>query len=276
MTLKNQIRTDDEALISLDKVQDNPICPTCLQNLSSEQRSRLVTDLEMKKQTLQNEMKNAESKERDLHQALLLLDQLTEKNAELQKRAAQLEHLNGDLAENERQLSEVSKKIKEIKDDVAGEELFDLQQDLENHQEALRMLETKYALFKRQQLEIQRADREISMTCHNRLFSEWITEALDMTIKSIMGVPLRQVEKGIYDCMGKFDLLRGQDASLDLEKTQMLPDMVNRSFHSLSGSEKGILYRARFRLHPGHCSCPQHGHPAREKSWRGLERGGGQ
>ena len=240
--LINQLKNEDDLIASLNKMQDNQLCPTCLQTVSLDQRNKLLTDIENRRQILEKEIQNTESTEKESSKALYLLDQLTEKYADLQERSARVQHFNRELSEIEQQLAELSKKIDLINHEADYKESFELQNDLEKLRESLKVLETNHALFERRQLEIKKTDAEMLVTSHNRLFSEWITEALDMTLKSTMGVSLRQVEKGIHDCLKKFDLLQGQVASLNLEKTQLLPDFENRNFHALSGSEKGILY----------------------------------
>jgi DNA repair exonuclease SbcCD ATPase subunit len=242
--LINQLKNEDSLISSLNKTQKNQVCPTCLQIISPDQRNKLLDDIENKKLLLAKEIQKTESTEKELSKTLYLLDQLTEKYADLKERSARLQHFNQELDENEQQLAELSRKIDLIARNADCEESLELRNKLEKSKESLKVLETENALFERRLLEIKKADAEMLMTSHNRLFSEWITDALDMTIKSTMGVSLRQVERGIQGCLKSFDLLRGQNATLNLEKTQLLPDFSNRNFHSLSGSEKGILYLA--------------------------------
>ncbi len=240
--LINQLKNEDSRIAPLNEVQDNHLCPACLQTISPDQRNKILADIENRKLLLATEIQKTEATGKESEKALYLLDQLAEKYADLKERAARLQQLHRELAENEQQLSELSKKIDLITQDADLGKSFELQNDLERFKESLKVLETKHALFERRQLEIKKADAELLKTSHNRLFSEWIADALDMTIKSTMGVSLRQVERGIHACLKKFDLLRGQAASLNLEKSQLLPDFENRNFHALSGSEKGILY----------------------------------
>ncbi len=241
-TLINQLKNEEDLMYSINKMQDDPLCPTCRQTVSLEQLNKLGADIEIRKQQIKNEIQSAESKEKELTKALQLLNQLTERHTDIRERSIHLQHLNDELAEIEQQLAELLIKTNEIGGYANDKELLVLQQTLQELQESQKIVETNQALFERQQSEIQKADYEIHRVSHNRLFSEWITDALDMTIKSMMGMPLRQIEKEIYDCLKNFGLLHAEDICLNLEKTQLLPDFEKRSFHALSGGEKSILY----------------------------------
>lgn len=241
-TLRNQLKNEEDVMQSISKMQNDPLCPTCHQTVSSEQRKKLVADIEIRKQQIKNEIHNAESKEKELTKALQLLNQLAERYTDIRERAIHLQHANAELLEIEKQLTELSIKTNEIRGNANGKELQEIQQTLHDLQESQKIVEMNQALFERQQSEIQKADHEIHSASHNRLFSEWIADALDMTIKSTMGMPLRKIEKEIYDCLRNFGLLHAEEISLDLEKTQLLPDFEKRGFHALSGSEKSILY----------------------------------
>jgi len=239
--LANQLKKEDESMITLHKMKDDPCCPICKQTLSKDQLKNLVTDIGNRKQELLNEIGDVEAKEKELNKALDLLNNLAEKHADLKERSIRLQSLNSKLAEIDEQLIKLSSKTDDI-DDANGKEYIAHQHELDILNEELKILQTNQALFEHQQSEIQRADYEVCTTEHNRLFSEWITDALDMTIKSTMGVSLRNVGEEIHECLKKFDLLLCQEAKFNLEKTQLLPDLENRSFHALSGSEKAILY----------------------------------
>jgi len=241
-TLTNQLKNEEDVMMSINKMQNDPFCPTCRQAVSSDQRNKLVADIEIRKKQLRNEIQEAETKEKELTKALLLLNQLAERNADLKERSIHLQHLNDELAEIEQQLAEVSTKTDHILVNANSKELLELQQTLDEQKASLKILEANHTLLERQRAEIQKADYEIHATNHNRLFSEWMTDALDMTLKSTMGMPLHQIEKEIYNCLNNFGLLQTKDVSLNLEETQLLPDLESRSFHALSGGEKSILY----------------------------------
>jgi DNA repair exonuclease SbcCD ATPase subunit len=241
-TLINQLKNEEDVMMSINKMQNDPFCPTCRQTVSSDQRNKLVADIEIRKQKLRNEIQEAETKEKELTKALLLLNQLAERYADLKERSIHLQHLNDELAEIEQQLAELSTKTDHTLVHASSKELLELKQTFDEQKASLKTLETNHALLERRRVEIQKADYEIHATSHNRLFSEWITDALDMTLKSTMGMPLRQIEKEIYNCLKNFGLLQAKDVSLNLEKAQLLPDLENRSFHALSGGEKSILY----------------------------------
>ena len=241
-TLANQLKNEEDVMMSVNKMQKDTFCPTCRQTVSSDQRNKLLADIEIRKNQLRIEIQEAETKENELTKALLLLNQLAERNADLKERSIHLQHLNDAVAEIEQQLAELSAKTDHILVHASSKEFLELQQTLDEQKASLKILEANHALLEQRRAEIQKADYEIHATNHNRLFSEWITDALDMTLKSTMGMPLRQIEKEIYNCLNNFGLFQTKDVSLNLEETKLLPDLESRSFHALSGGEKSILY----------------------------------
>ena len=111
-TLRNQLKNEEDVMQSISKMQNDPLCPTCHQTVSSEQRKKLVADIEIRKQQIKNEIHNAESKEKELTKALQLLNQLAERYTDI--RNGHTYSMQMLTLEIEKQLTELSIKTNEI------------------------------------------------------------------------------------------------------------------------------------------------------------------
>lgn len=99
------------------------------------------------------------------------------------------------------------------------------------------------------------ANRQAEIVTKHRLLSEWATEALARTVQSVVGMSLKKADAEITAGLKNFGLFHAQAQKIDLEKSQLMPDIDGRALQTLSGSEKTILYLsmkiALSRLMPG-------------------------
>ncbi|MCX5841994.1 MAG: AAA family ATPase [Deltaproteobacteria bacterium] len=238
----SQLRQIEDVISTLNALRDKDYCPTCQQPLSSEQIQQLINDYQEQCRKFKIEIQTIEVQENELIETIHLFDDLAKKESDLRICAERLNIFNKELVEIEQQIKNLSEKMDIIRLPLRSEEADMLQQSLYQQREVLKHLETQHALFKQNQIEVQSANCKVNITSHNRLLSELITDAIDLTLKSLIGPSLHSVEKVINNCLDQFALFQGIETSIDLEKTQLIPDIGNRSFHSLSGSEKSLLY----------------------------------
>jgi DNA repair exonuclease SbcCD ATPase subunit len=116
-------------------------------------------------------------------------------------------------------------------------------------------LEQQQKLYEQRREEILSANRRAENAKQHRLLSEWAADAVARTVQSTIGISLKKAETEIAVCLQRFGLFHSQAQHLDLEQSQLMPELDGRALQTLSGSEKTILYLsmkiALSRLMPG-------------------------
>jgi DNA repair exonuclease SbcCD ATPase subunit len=130
-----------------------------------------------------------------------------------------------------------------------------LQQELESHRRQLAELERQQMLYEQRRQAILSANRQAEIVAKHRLLSEWAADAVARTVQAVVGISLKKADAEIASCLQNFGLFQAQSQKIDLEKSQLMPDIDGRALQTLSGSEKTILYLsmkiALSRLMPG-------------------------
>jgi DNA repair exonuclease SbcCD ATPase subunit len=116
-------------------------------------------------------------------------------------------------------------------------------------------LERQQMLYEQRRQTILSANRQAEMVTKHRLLSEWAADAVAHTVQAVVGISLKKADAEITACLQNFGLFHAQAQRIDLEKSQLMPDIDGRALQTLSGSEKTILYLsmkiALSRLMPG-------------------------
>jgi DNA repair exonuclease SbcCD ATPase subunit len=253
--LSTKLRQVEELLTNFQRLRGQEICPTCLQSLSEEHLHRLENTYREQCDELRFRLNKAETEERETRETLALFEQLASREADLRRRIEKMEFLQKDLQEARAQLETLEARLATIPlpgEDGGGSANTDVtatsnerltwQCELDQARTRLKQLETQQAIFQEHRQNIETINRQASKATHHRLLSEWVADAVEQTLQTIVGASLKRVEENVIRCLQEFDLLRGCSRPLDLERSRLMPDINGHAFQALSGSEKVILY----------------------------------
>jgi DNA repair exonuclease SbcCD ATPase subunit len=124
----------------------------------------------------------------------------------------------------------------------ADESREKLQQELEAQRRRLAEMEREQMVYEQRRQAILSANRQAETVAKHRLLSEWAADAMARTVQAAVGVSLKKAEAEITACLQSFGLFRNEPQKIDLEQSQLLPDIDGRALQTLSGSEKTLLY----------------------------------
>lgn len=241
--LSERLRHAQQMLLAVQSLHGLETCPTCRQPLPASQVHRLEDDLKRQCDDLAAMLQNAERQEHEARETVRLLDQLAQRELDLRQRAARLQTLGEEIEEIQKQVEDLERKLSALPTVLNGNDSHEkLHRELQQGRANLSRLETQQALFEQHRRRIEEVNRNALHATRYRLMSEWITDALDHTVQHFTGVTLKQLEQSLTDCLTQFKLFEGRELIIDLEHSQLLPDIDGRAFQTLSGSEKAILY----------------------------------
>jgi len=256
ITLTSQLRQIEDTLAAMQGLQGREACPTCQQSLSSDLIAKLVSDYEARRETILRERESVEAKEREARETLQMLDDLSRKQSELERRLQQWQQIEMELTAAQTEMETWETKLAALAPlSPADESREKLQQELDAQRRRLAELEREQMLYEQRRQAILSANRQAETVIKHRLLSEWAADAVARTVQAVVGISLKQAEAEITTCLQSFGLFRSQPQKIDLEQSQLLPDIDGRALQTLSGSEKTILYLsmkiALSRLMPG-------------------------
>lgn len=256
ITLASELRQVQVMLAGIQGLQDREICPTCRQPLSPALIARLVEDYQTRRDALGRDHDQAELAERERREAVRLLDDLSRKHRELEHRLERWQQIETEFAAAQKEMESWDTKLSALAPPASADETrAQLQRELETQRRKLAELEQQQKLYEQRRQEILSANRQAESVKHHRLLSEWAADAVAHTVQSIIGISLKKAEAEIAACLQRFGLFHSQAQHLDLEQSQLMPDLDGRALQTLSGSEKTILYLsmkiALSRLMPG-------------------------
>ncbi len=256
ITLTSQLRQVEEMLAMMQGLQGRETCPTCQQPISPAVIKKLVEDYQTKRESILREREQAEAKEREARETIGLFDELARKQTDLEQRLQRWQQLDAEIAAAKDELETWEAKLAALAPlSPAGETREKMQQELESHRRQLAELERQQMLYEQRRQAIMSANRQAETVTKHRLLSEWAADALARTVQSVVGISLKKADAEITACLQNFGLFHAQPQKIDLEKSQLMPDLNGRALQTLSGSEKTILYLsmkiALSRLMPG-------------------------
>jgi DNA repair exonuclease SbcCD ATPase subunit len=256
ITLASQLRQVDEMLAMIRGLQGRESCPTCQQPISPAMIEKLVEDYKKKREAILHERGEAESKEREARETVRLFDELARKQTELDHRFQRWQQIDADIATAQKELETWETKLAALAPlSPADETREKLQQELETHRRQLAELERQQMLYEQRRQAILSTNRQAEIVTKHRLLSEWAADAVARAVQSVVGISLKKADAEITACLQNFGLFHAQAQKIDLEKSQLMPDLDGRALQTLSGSEKTILYLsmkiALSRLMPG-------------------------
>jgi DNA repair exonuclease SbcCD ATPase subunit len=256
ITLTSQLRQVEEMLAMMQGLQGRKTCPTCQQPLSPAVIEKLVEDYQTKCASILREREQAEAKEREARETVRLFDELAHKQTDLEQRLQRWQQIDAEIAAAKNELETWEAKLAALAPlSPAGETREKLQQELETYRRQLADLERQQMLYEQRRQAILSANRQAETVAKDRLLSEWAADAIARTVQSVVGISLKKADAEIAACLKNFGLFHAQVQRIDLEKSQLMPDIDGRALQTLSGSEKTILYLsmkiALSRLMPG-------------------------
>jgi exonuclease SbcC len=256
ISLTNQLQQMDGTLAELKGLQGLETCPTCHQPLAPALIEKLVADYQIKRDEISRQRDEAEAKEREARETVRLYDELARKQTDLERRFQQWQQIETEIAAAEKEFEMWETKLAALAPlSPAGETREKLQQELETQRRQLAELELQQRHYEQRRQEILSGNRQVEAVTNHRLLSEWAAEAMTRTVQALCGVSLKKAEAEIAGCLQSFGLFSAQPQKIDLEQSQLMPDIDGRALQTLSGSEKTILYLslkiALSRLMPG-------------------------
>lgn len=243
ITLTSQLRQVEEMLAMIKDLPGRETCPTCQQPLSPAVIQKLVEDYQAKREAVLREREQAEAKEHEAREAVRLFDELARKQTVLAQRLQRWQQIDAEIATAQKDLGPWEAKLAALAPlGPAGETREKLQQDLDLHRRQIADLERQQMLYEQRRQEILAANRQAEIVTKHRLLSEWAAEAIARTVQSVVGISLKKADAEITTGLQNFGLFHAQAQKIDLEKSQLMPDIDGRALLTLSGSEKTILY----------------------------------
>jgi len=254
--LSEKLKQTSEMLTVFKNLYGQKICPTCQQPISDEHTVGLEKKHKKTYDDLETQLCSVKDDEQDAHETMDLFEELSKREVDLRRRLDQMDILDEELTEDRQKLATVENKIASVSDvtDIEKDNIR-LKKELDDTRTRLRDLEKEHALYQENRRRIEELNQQASTATHNQLLSEWVADAVALTLESVIGSSLKRVEDSVMSCLDQFNLFRSDDLVIDLEKSKLMPDIDNRTFQTLSGSEKAILYLgmklALSRLMPG-------------------------
>ncbi|MDZ7362908.1 MAG: AAA family ATPase [candidate division KSB1 bacterium] len=243
ITLASQLRQVEEMLAMIKGLQGRETCPTCQQPLSTVVIEKLVEDYQTKREAIWREREQAEAKAREVRETVRLLDELDRKQNELEQRLQRWQQLEAEIAAAQKEFETWENKLTALAPLSPTDETREkLQQELEHHRRQLAALELQQRHYEQRRQEILSANRQVEIVTQHRLLSEWAADAVARTVQSVVGISLKKADTEITACLQNFGLFHAHTQKIDLEKSQLMPDIDGRALQTLSGSEKTILY----------------------------------
>lgn len=240
--LEAQLQQTAEQLANLRDLRGQGHCPTCFQPLSEDHLQRLESTFQEQQQNLGDELHSVRKEEQEQRDTLRLLEQLAQRQSDVQRRLEKIDLLERNLAEIRPEYEQLQAKLAAITERTGIQpDQIERQKELEQVRARLKHLETQQALFLEHRQNIETINAQAARAIHHRLLSEWAADAVELTMQTVVGTSLRRAETRVIECLREFNLLTGK-ASIDLEASRLMPDLDDRAFHALSGSEKVILY----------------------------------
>ena len=243
ITLMSQLRQIEDTLAAMQGLQGRETCPTCQQLLAPDLIAKLVADYGARRETILRERESAEAKEREARETMQMLDELARKQSELERRLQQWQQIETEVAAAQNEMETWETKLVALAPlSPADESREKLQQELEVQRRRLAELERQQMLYEQRRQAILSANRHVETVAKHRLLSEWAADAVARTVQAAVGISLKTAEAEITACLQSFGLFRSQPQKIDLERSQLLPDIDGRALQTLSGSEKTLLY----------------------------------
>lgn len=256
IALTSQLRQVEEMLGMIKGLQGRETCPTCQQPLAPAAIARLVEDYQTRREAIVHEREQAAAKEHEARETVRMFDELAGRQIDLEQRLHRWQQIDAEIAAAQEELETWEIKLAALAPlSPADESRENLQQELDAHRRQLAELERQHLLYEQRRQAVLSANRQAEIVAQQRLLSEWAAEAVARTVQSVVGISLKKADAEIAACLQSFGLFRAQPQKIDLEKSQLMPDLDGRALPTLSGSEKTILYlsmkTALSRLMPG-------------------------
>lgn len=256
IALTSQLRQVEEMLGMIKGLQGRETCPTCQQPLAPAAIARLVEDYQTRREAIVHEREQAAAKEHEARETVRMFDELAGRQIDLEQRLHRWQQIDAEIAAAQEELETWEIKLAALAPlSPADESRENLQQELDAHRRQLAELERQHLLYEQRRQAVLSANRQAEIVAQQRLLSEWAAEAVARTVQSVVGISLKKADAEIAACLQSFGLFRAQPQKINLEKSQLMPDLDGRALPTLSGSEKTILYlsmkTALSRLMPG-------------------------
>ncbi|MDM8544657.1 AAA family ATPase [Desulfococcaceae bacterium HSG9] len=256
ITLSAELKRTEALLADTAQLQDKQKCPTCHQEIAETHLATLESRWRRQYDKIEIEIAQIKDKEREAEAALQSLVLLAQRETDLNARAERLKIVKKEINDLHLQIDALKFKIAsagELHDDKTDRS--EINRQLEQARENLSKFEKQHILYIENQKLIKRVNTQAHLARRNQLLCEWIADALNLTLQSAIGSSAASIAASVEASLQDFNLFHSQNIATDLQKSGLTPEVDNRPFHTLSGSEKAILYLsmkiALARLTPG-------------------------
>lgn len=256
ITLSAELKRTEAMLADAAQLQDKQKCPTCHQEIAKTHLTALERRWRKQYDKIEIEMAQIKDEEREAETERKSMVQLAQRETDLKARAEHLKTVKKEINDLRPQIDALELKIAsagELHDDEAGR--YEINRQLEQARAALSKLEKQHILYLENQKQIECVNTQDRLARRNQLLCEWIADAVNLTSQSAIGSSTASVAASVKASLQDFNLFHFQNVATDLKKSGLTPEVDNRPFHTLSGSEKAILYLsvkiALARLTPG-------------------------
>lgn len=254
IALEADARRIAESLARIRDLDTHRVCPTCHQSLPQDLIDGLEREYQQAHETTTGALAKAEAAEKEAREFMTLVQELDRREADLSQRLARLRVLQAEIRELEKNLEGLENKLSALDRESGGGREESLENKLEQSRARLQEIETRQTLFLNHIRETEEANSQVEKASKQRLLAEWLTDAVEGTLKSVVGISMEQADHDVMECLAEFKLFSGCEP-IRLGDSQLMPDVLGRDFRTLSGSEKAIIYlgtkMAVSRLMPG-------------------------
>ncbi len=261
-SLTNQIQTLTTECETLRQLidSDQGHCLTCHQPVQQEIIAKIIEEKESAKAAHQQELET-QQKLLDKHTANInALRELKQRHQRMQSKVEQLERIEAQLAELQREFDTVADRLHALQPtsptqtDTPPDETSDpakiaqrrhqLKYRIDNLRRRLVGLNKEEAVIAHKLEELQRTQGQANQNLRTRLSFELACDGVEKTIASLQRTILQPAEEGLICWLKRMNL--SQFSQVDLKNQHLLPSLnvegFERNLMLLSGSEKMILY----------------------------------
>jgi len=219
-------------------------CPLCNQDIAEEMCLNLKSDYSSDIDTLGDRLREIKKDEKEARIECDGIKKNIEDAAKFNARMAQAKELERQIYTNREKIDLIKKKLIIH----SQNQIPDENRDQEDFSDKLFQLKSKLSELVREQTLFQRHGDKKTKAEHNystavlvRLKAELLADSLNKTMQSIIGASLETVEESISRCLNVFNIFQDRTGGFELEKSWLMPNIDNRPFQMLSGSEKTIV-----------------------------------
>ena len=247
-SLKSQIQTLTAECETLRQLidSDRGHCPTCHQPVQQKIIAGILAKKESARAASQKELETQQKSLDEQTANINALRGLRQRHQLMQGRVGQLERIEKQLANLQREFDGVASRLGALQPMTPPQTgpVSGLKSRIDSLRRQLIGLNKEEAVTAHKREELQRTHHQANQILRTRLSFELACDGVEKTIASLQQTILQPAEKEIQRWLERMDLTRF--SQIDLKSQHLLPSLnvggVERNLMLLSGSEKMILY----------------------------------